>query len=52
MEILEWKSIKTKMLNSLEEINHRFEPAEQRVSGLKDGLIESMHSEEQRKKKT
>lgn len=49
MEILEMKSTITKMKKLLEELN-RFKLARERISVLKDRLIEIMQSEEQERR--
>lgn len=51
MEILELKSTKTEMENSLERLNSRFELTEERTSKLEGRLIEFMQSKKQMEKK-
>lgn len=50
IKILELKSIKRELKNSLEGFNSRFEHAEERISGPKDKSVEIIQSEEQEKK--
>lgn len=50
MEILELKNTITKIKYSLKELNKIFDVAEETISKLKDRLVESMYSEEQREK--
>lgn len=51
IKILELKSIKTELKNSLEGFKSRFEHGEERISGPKDKSVEIIQSKEQEEKK-